>query len=241
MCRTARLRHGQGSGYANMKKAERYNFVVNYFRENGAGAETELQFRNPYELIVAVVLSAQCTDRRVNQITPELFAAYPTVRDLAQAAPEEIFRYVKSVSYPNAKARRLSEMARMLAGNFNGVVPDNFEELTSLPGVGRKTANVVLSVAFGKAVLAVDTHVFRVSRRLGLVPVSCDTPEKVENELTRNLPCDVIGTSHHWLLLHGRYICKSRRPECEKCALAPACRHYAAMKGAAPQSKKRAT
>lgn len=219
-----------------MNKKERYKLIVDYFSKNSKGVETELHYENPFQLLVAVVLSAQCTDKRINMVTPPLFAAYPTAFAMAEATQDEIYNYIKSVSYPNSKAAHLLSMARELADRFNGIVPDNFEDLTSLPGVGRKTANVVLSVAFGKATLAVDTHVYRVSRRIGLVPESCNTPEKVEKELLKNLPVEVINASHHWLLLHGRYICKSRRPECEKCGLTAACNFFRSKGKSTPKS-----
>ena len=213
-----------------MKKQDRYRFILEYFEKTSPRTETELKYNNPYELLVAVMLSAQCTDKRINQVTPALFAAYPTVHDMAKATPDDLLEYIGSVSYPNSKARHLGEMARVVSEKFNGTIPDNFDSLVSLPGVGRKTANVMLAVAFGQAALAVDTHVFRVSHRLGLVPDSCNTPEKTEKELVKNIPQDIISDSHHWLLLHGRYICKARRPECEKCVFTSICKYFAAEK-----------
>ncbi len=211
-----------------MKKQDRYNFVLDYFEKNIPPVETELNYASPYELIVAVMLSAQCTDKRVNAVTPALFAAFPTVETLAEANAQEIFPFISSVSYPNSKAKHLMEMAQKVCTQFHGTIPQTFEGLTSLPGVGRKTANVVLAVAFGQATLAVDTHVYRVSRRVGLVPPSCNTPQKVEEELLRNIPRHLVSSSHFWILLHGRYVCKARKPECERCRIAAACKYYSA-------------
>lgn len=178
---------------------------------------TELEFGSVFQLLVAVVLSAQCTDKRVNMVTPALFERYPDAKSMSEAEPEEVFDYVKSVSYPNAKASHLVEMAQMLMKDFDGEVPSGMDELLKLPGVGRKTANVIQSVAFGRSVIAVDTHVFRVSHRLGLVSRKADTPLKVERELMANIPAENASDAHHWLLLHGRYVCTSRKPHCEKC------------------------
>ena len=190
-------------------------------------AETELHFENPFQLLVAVVLSAQCTDKRVNMVTPALFDAFPTVADMAAATEEQVLQYVKSVSYPNSKARHLVQAAQMLEQEFGGVVPDTMEELVKLPGVGRKTANVVLSVVFGQATMAVDTHVFRVSHRLGLVGDAAKTPLAVEQKLVKHLPEAVIPKAHHWLILHGRYVCTAQRPHCLECGLKHICRFYA--------------
>ena len=212
-----------------MKKADRYKYVLGFFGKNIQPTETELHYGSPYELLVAVMLSAQCTDKRINTVTPALFAAYPTIQSLASASVEDVLFYISSVSYPNAKARHLVEMARKVCKDFHGEIPSNFDDLTSLPGVGRKTANVVLAVAFGKSALAVDTHVYRVSRRLGLVPDSCNTPRKVELELVKNIPEDLISVSHFWLLNHGRYVCKSRKPECANCGISAACKYYCAL------------
>ncbi len=187
-------------------------------------AESELKYRNPYELVVAVILSAQCTDKRVNIITPALFKRFPDAHAMAQSGWEEIFRYIRSVTYPNNKSRHLELMARALVSEFNGVVPEDTELLQSLPGVGRKSANVIASVIYNKPVIAVDTHVFRVSRRLGLS--SGDTPLSVEKELTKNIPEDKRAIAHHWLILHGRYICTARSPGCGKCGLSLWCAHY---------------
>lgn len=206
---------------------ERYKAVVEYFEEAMPVAETELHFENPFQLLVAVVLSAQCTDKRVNMVTPALFEAFPTVADMAAATEEQVLQYVKSVSYPNSKARHLVQAAQMLEQEFGGVVPDTMEELVKLPGVGRKTANVVLSVVFGQAKMAVDTHVFRVSHRLGLVGDAAKTPLAVEQKLVKHLPEAVIPKAHHWLILHGRYVCTAQRPHCLECGLKHICRFYA--------------
>ena len=184
---------------------------------------TELDFGSTFQLLVAVVLSAQCTDKRINQVTPDLFAHYPDAKSMAKAEEEDVFEWIKSVSYPNAKAKHLVEMARVLMEKFAGEVPSTLDELLTLPGVGRKTANVIQSVAFGKATLAVDTHVFRVAHRLGLVSKSDNTPYKVEMALTKYIPDEDIPNAHHWLLLHGRYVCTARKPHCEKCELASFC------------------
>ncbi len=206
-----------------MTKKQRYQYILDYFRNQLPEVTTELEFGSVFQLLVATVLSAQCTDKRVNMVTPDLFRRYPDAATMAQAQPEEILEYVKSVSYPNAKSEHLAKMARMLVDDFGGVVPDNLDQLVRLPGVGRKTANVIQAVAFGKATMAVDTHVFRVSHRLGLVPKTANTPLKVELELTRNIPADDIPKAHHWLLLHGRYVCTSRNPKCAKCELSQIC------------------
>lgn len=178
---------------------------------------TELEFGSVFQLLVAVILSAQCTDKRVNSITPQLFERYPDAKSMAEAEADEVYEYIKSVSYPNAKAQHLVSMARMLMTDFNGEVPDTMDKLIKLPGVGRKTSNVIQAVAFGRSVIAVDTHVFRVSHRLGLVSHKANTPLKVESELMANIPAEYATDAHHWLLLHGRYVCTSRKPHCEKC------------------------
>lgn len=206
-----------------MTKKELYKNVLDYFRRLHPEVTTELEFGSVFQLLVAVVLSAQCTDKRVNQITPELFRNYPDARSMAEADEVEVYEYVKSVSYPNAKAHHLVELARMLMADYGGEVPHDFDSLLRLPGVGRKTANVMEAVAFGKAAMPVDTHVFRVSHRLGLVPCSANTPLKVEKELTKNIPPDDLANAHHWLLLHGRYVCTARKPHCEKCELNTIC------------------
>lgn len=206
-----------------MRKQERYNFVLDYLSRTLSDTETELDYTNNFELLVAVVLSAQCTDKRINQITPRLFADYPTPEAMALASPEVLFDYIKTVSYPNNKAKHLQGLAQGLVERFGGEVPSTLEELTSLPGVGRKTANVIQAVAFRKAAMAVDTHVFRVAHRLALVPKSCTTPYSVEKELTRHIPSDQLASAHYWLLLHGRYTCLARKPKCNACGLAEVC------------------
>lgn len=206
-----------------MTRKELYTHVLEYFRELHPEVTTELEFGSVFQLLVAVVLSAQCTDKRVNQVTPELFRHYPDAHSMAVADEAEIYEYVKSVSYPNAKARHLVELSKMLVDRFKGEVPSDFDSLLKLPGVGRKTANVMQAVAFGKAAMPVDTHVYRVSHRLGLVPRTADTPLKVENMLKKNIPSDDLARAHHWLLLHGRYVCTSRKPHCDKCELAGVC------------------
>ena len=207
-----------------MRKKELYEQVLSYFKATMDDTETELHFSNPFELLVAVILSAQCTDKRINQVTPALFSDYPTPEAMAVSTPEVIYEYIRTVSYPNNKARHLVGMAQMLVKDFHGDVPSTLEELTRLPGVGRKTANVIQAVAFGKAALAVDTHVFRVSHRLGLVPKSCTTLYSVEMELKKHIPTDMVAASHYWLLLHGRYTCLARKPKCEKCGLSHLCK-----------------
>lgn len=206
-----------------MNKKQRYQYILDYFRNRLPEVTTELEFGSVFQLLVATVLSAQCTDKRVNMVTPELFRRYPDAQSMSQAEPEEVYEYIKSVSYPNSKSEHLVKLARMLTEEFQGEVPDNLDQLVRLPGVGRKTANVIQAVAFGKSTMAVDTHVFRVSHRLGLVSKTANTPLKVELELTRNIPQEDIPKAHHWLLLHGRYVCTSRNPKCEKCELADVC------------------
>ena len=206
-----------------MNKKERYDRILGHFREKMPVVTTELDFGSTFQLLVAVVLSAQCTDKRINQVTPDLFAHYPDARSMAKAEEEEVFEWIRSVSYPNAKAKHLVEMARVLMEKFDGEVPSTLDELLTLPGVGRKTANVIQSVAFGKATLAVDTHVFRVAHRMGLVSKTDNTPYKVEMALTKYIPEKDIPNAHHWLLLHGRYVCTARKPHCEKCELASFC------------------
>lgn len=206
-----------------MTRKERYTFVLDYFRKNVGIVSTELMFGSAFQLLCATLLSAQCTDKRINAITPALFVRFPDAKTMATANEEELFDYVKSVSYPNAKAKHLIEMARMLMNDFGGEVPSEPNELMKLPGVGRKTANVVQAVWFGKPTLAVDTHVYRVSRRLGLVPQSADTPRKVEDYLMKNIPLEEVSSAHHWILLHGRYICKSAKPACKECVFDAIC------------------
>lgn len=206
-----------------MTKKELYTHVLEMFRAQHPEVTTELEFGSVFQLLVAVVLSAQCTDKRVNQVTPDLFRDYPDAQSMAGAGETEIFEYIKSVSYPNAKARHLVELASMLCEEHGGEVPADFDELLRLPGVGRKTANVMMAVAFGRSAMPVDTHVYRVSRRLGLVPRTADTPLKVEKVLVRNIPADDLAKAHHWLLLHGRYVCTSRKPHCDKCPFDDVC------------------
>ncbi len=206
-----------------MTRKQRIDEVLKYLGSIMDATETELDYSTPFELLIAVMLSAQCTDKRVNMVTPPLFAAYPTAADLAAATVDEVFAYIKSVSYPNNKAKHLVAMAKMLAEQHAGQVPSTLEELTALPGVGRKTANVVMAVAFGKAALAVDTHVYRVSHRLNLVPRTATTPYAVEKALRRYIPDETVAASHYWLLLHGRYTCTARNPKCSACGLADLC------------------
>jgi len=210
-----------------MTKKERFTAVIEYFRQHMPIAETELNYSNPYELLVAVILSAQCTDKRVNMLTPALFEAYPTAQDMALALPEEILPYIKSCSYPNNKAKHLAGMARMLTEEFEGIVPDDIKLLQKLPGVGRKTANVIASVVYEKPALAVDTHVFRVAARLGLTH-NAKTPLETEKQLVKYIPEDLLAIAHHWLILHGRYICVARAPKCSKCGLQNLCKYYQA-------------
>ena len=204
---------------------ERFNRTIEYLQMAYPAAETELVYQSPFELIVAVILSAQCTDKRVNMITPPLMEKYPDAESMGKAEPEEIFEYIKSCSYPNNKAKHLSGMSRMLVTEFAGTVPSEPQLLLRLPGVGRKTANVVASVVFRKPVIAVDTHVFRVSNRIGLVK-NGKTPLSVEIQLTRQIPAYLIHEAHHWLILHGRYVCKARNPLCNECGLSDFCNYY---------------
>lgn len=207
-----------------MTTEERYSIVLKELAARLPDAESELQFRNPFELIVAVVLSAQCTDKRVNKNTPALFAAYPDAEAMSRATDAEIFQYIKEISYPNSKAAHLKGLAQTLVEKFGGVVPQTMDELTQLPGVGRKTANVVMAVAFGKPAMPVDTHVFRVSHRLGLVPKTADTPAKVEQTLTKHIPKEILSKAHHYFLLFGRYHCTARNPKCAECGLKDICK-----------------
>jgi endonuclease-3 len=209
---------------------ERYGFVVNYFSEHRPQAETELAYNNPFELLVAVILSAQCTDKRVNLITPALFANFSNALQMASASVDEIFSLIRSVSYPNNKAKHLKGMAEMLLRDFNGEVPERIEDLVKLPGVGRKTANVIASVIFNQAAMAVDTHVFRVSARLGLTR-NAKTPLEAEKQLMKYLPHAIVPLAHHWLILHGRYICMARNPGCTACDLKEICLHFKGKKG----------
>lgn len=211
-----------------MTKKERYEHVLKYFEENVKDAETELHYGNPFELLVAVSLSAQCTDKRVNMVTPKLFKDFPTPEIMANSSSDEIFNYIRSISYPNNKAKHLVGMAKMLVEQFNSEVPDNIEDLQKLPGVGRKTANVIVSVIHQAPAMAVDTHVFRVSARLGLT-TNAKTPLAAEKQLVKFIPKEKIHVAHHWLILHGRYTCLARSPKCNECAIAIYCRHFKKM------------
>ena len=206
-----------------MTKRERYNGVIGWFLKNMPVVETELHYKEPFQLLVAVILSAQCTDKRVNMITPALFEAYPTPEKLSKATPEDVYEYIRSVSYPNNKSRHLVGMAKMLLEVFGSVVPSDIDNLQKLPGVGRKTANVIASVVFDKPAMAVDTHVFRVANRIGLTTNS-KTPLATEKELVKYIPEKHISKAHHWLILHGRYICTARKPKCKECGISPWCK-----------------
>ena len=208
-----------------MKTSERFEHILAWFDANMPVAESELNYSNPYELLVAVMLSAQCTDKRVNMVTPALFAAYPSPQDLAKATSDEVFEYVKSVSYPRSKAEHLVQMAQRLVEAYNGIVPDNIDDLQTLQGVGRKTANVVCAVIWNQPAMAVDTHIYRVSERLGLTTNS-KNPLQTEKQLVKYIPADVIPKAHHWLLLHGRYVCQARKPQCNTCGLREFCRYF---------------
>ncbi|MBK5202499.1 MAG: endonuclease III [Prolixibacteraceae bacterium] len=208
-----------------MKKQELYKYVIDYFQKALPDAQSELEYGNAYELLVAVILSAQCTDKRVNKITPSLFEKYSTPELMAKADSDEILTFVHSCSYPNSKAVHLLGMAKMLTEDFNGVVPDDVDELQKLPGVGRKTANVIASIVYNKPVFAVDTHVFRVAERIGL-STRAKTPLDTEKQLTKYFPEELIPRAHHWLILHGRYTCLARSPKCEKCGLTEVCKYY---------------
>ncbi len=208
-----------------MTKKEQYNGVISWFEANVPVAETELEYDNPFHLLIAVILSAQCTDKRVNTVTPPLFEAFPTPESLAASNPDTVFEYIKSVSYPNNKSKHLVGMARMLISDFNGVVPSEIDELVKLPGVGRKTANVIASVVYKKPAMAVDTHVFRVANRIGLTNNS-KSPLQTERELVKNIPDKLLPIAHHWLILHGRYVCIARKPKCEICGLKPWCNYF---------------
>ncbi len=212
-----------------MRLQERYSNIIAWFSENMPVAESELNFRSPFELLVAVVLSAQCTDKRVNMTTPALFEAYPTAEAMAEASVEEIYDYIKSISYPNNKAKHLAAMSRMLVEEFGGEVPSDREELQRLPGVGRKTANVVGAVLWQKEVMPVDTHVFRVSARIGLTR-NAKTPLQTELQLEKNIPSHLLPIAHHWLILHGRYVCTARSPKCNECGIATWCKYFSAKK-----------
>jgi endonuclease-3 len=209
-----------------MQKKERFQAFMDHFSSHFPEAETELQYSNPYELLVAVVLSAQCTDKRINQVTPKLFQRFPNPSALAESSVDEIFSYIRSVSYPNNKAKHLLGLGQRIVDTFAGEVPETLEDLQSLPGVGRKTANVIASVIYNQPTMAVDTHVFRVSHRLGLVPKNATTPLKVELALVKYLPDEIIPRAHHWLILHGRYICLARSPKCESCSIQHFCAYF---------------
>lgn len=209
-----------------MLKKERYRRVISYFESTMPDVSSELAYTTPFQLLVAVVLSAQCTDKRVNMVTPALFSAFPTAESMSESTEAEIFSYIKSVSYPNSKSKHLLGLSKMLVSEYGGEVPDTLESLTRLPGVGRKTANVIQAVLWNKAAFAVDTHIFRVSHRLGLVSDKATTPYAVEQELTKNFPDELIPRAHHWLLLHGRYVCQSRKAKCNECGLQDVCKSY---------------
>jgi endonuclease-3 len=212
-----------------MTKKDRYSFVIDYFQQHTPEAETELIYDTPYQLLVSVILSAQCTDRRVNMTTPAIFKKYPDVEALSKASFDELFPFIKSISYPNNKTKHLIGMGQKVVSDFNGQIPMTVDELIQLPGVGRKTANVITSVIDQQPNMAVDTHVFRVSKRIGLVSVTANTPLAVEKELIQNIPEELIHKAHHWLILHGRYICVARSPKCDVCGLKPACKYYQSL------------
>lgn len=208
-----------------MTKKQRYQFVLDFFEKNNPGAETELLYGNAYQLLVAVILSAQCTDKRVNMTTPAIFEKYPDVKALSHATFDDLFPLIKSISYPNNKTRHLIGMAKKVVEDFEGIIPASVEELMTLPGVGRKTANVITSVVYKQPHMAVDTHVFRVAARIGLT-TNAKTPFQTEKQLVENIPTEKIHIAHHWLILHGRYICIARKPKCEICGLRPVCKYY---------------
>ena len=208
-----------------MTTKQRFEHILAWFEQNMPVAESELVFASPYQCLVAVMLSAQCTDKRVNMVTPALFEAYPTPEALAKATPDEVFPYIQSVSYPRSKAEHLVQMAQRLVEVYHGIVPDNIDDLQTLQGVGRKTANVVCAVIWNQPTMAVDTHIFRVSERLGLTTNS-KNPLQTERQLVQYIPADIIPKAHHWLLLHGRYVCQARKPQCESCGLTPYCRFF---------------
>ncbi|MBI2731256.1 MAG: endonuclease III [Sphingobacteriales bacterium] len=213
-----------------MTKKERYRFIIDYFLQHAPNAETELIYDNPFQLLVSVILSAQCTDKRVNMTTPALFEKFPDAPALARSTFEELFPLIKSISYPNNKTKHLMGMANMLIEKFGGEVPLTVDELVQLPGVGRKTANVITSVVDQQPNMAVDTHVFRVSKRIGLVSPKASTPLAVEKELIKEIPSEYIHKAHHWLILHGRYICVARNPKCEQCGIKEACKYFQSLK-----------
>lgn len=211
-----------------MNKKERFENVLTWFEQNMPIAETELNYSTPFELLVAVILSAQCTDKRVNQIAPPLLKQYPTAELMAKATFDDVFDFIRSCSYPNNKAKHLVGMSKMLAEKFDGIVPDNIDDLQKLPGVGRKTANVIASVVYNQPVMAVDTHVFRVAARIGLSS-NAKTPLQTEMQLMKYIPTEIVPKAHHWLILHGRYVCKARKPDCEHCGLSRFCKYYASL------------
>ncbi|MCL6523971.1 MAG: endonuclease III [Thermoflavifilum sp.] len=212
-----------------MSPKEKAAFLVQYFEQHMPNAQTELHYSNPYELLVAVMLSAQCTDKRVNQVTPAFFRAFPDVHALARASFDEVFPYIKSISYPNSKAKHLIAAAQQIVAQHHGEIPTDVVSLMQLPGVGRKTANVLTAVLYNQPNMPVDTHVFRVSHRLGLVPASANTPLKVEQKLVKLFPPEKVHKAHHWLILHGRYVCLARKPKCDICGLKEICRYYARL------------
>ena len=219
-----------------MTTKQRFDICLRWFAQTMPVAESELHYANPYQLLVAVMLSAQCTDKRVNLVTPVLFAAFPTAADMAGASVEQIFEYIRSVSYPNAKAAHLKSMAERLVQVYGGEVPDNIDDLQTLPGVGRKTANVVCAVIWQQPTMAVDTHIFRVSERIGLTTNS-KSPLQTEKTLVKYIPADLIPKAHHWLLLHGRYICQARKPKCAECGIREACRYYSSSSSSKESSR----
>lgn len=209
-----------------MTRKERYEAFLEYFSKNQPQAETELHYENPYQLLVAVILSAQCTDKRVNIVTPALFEAFPTPEHLANSHFDEVLPYIKSISFMNNKTKHLLGMAKMLVEDFNSEVPESVDDLQKMPGVGRKTANVIASVVYNQPTMAVDTHVFRVSKRLGLVNQNAKTPLEVEKTLIKHIPSEYVHVAHHWLILHGRYVCVARRPKCGECKITHMCRYF---------------
>ncbi len=209
-----------------MTRKERYTAFIDHFSQNFPEAETELKYENPFELLVSVVLSAQCTDKRVNMVTPELFADFPTPEKMMQSNFDELFPYIRSISYPNNKTKHLLGLSKMLVEEYGSEIPADRDELVKLPGVGRKTANVIVSVLFNQPAMAVDTHVFRVSKRLGLVTLNAKTPLEVEKQLIKHLPEEHVHVAHHWLILHGRYVCLARKPKCKECEITHLCRWY---------------
>lgn len=209
-----------------MQKKERYQLFIDHFTEHFPEPNTELEYQDPFQLLIAVMLSAQCTDKRVNLVTPDLYRHFPTPQHLAVANIDEVFPFIKSVTYPNSKTKHLIGMAQMLVNDFNSKVPETIEDLQKLPGVGRKTANVIVSVIYHQPAMPVDTHVFRVSKRIGLANSGSKTPLEVEKQLVKNIPEKYVSKAHHWLILHGRYVCQARTPKCEECPLTHLCRYF---------------